>query len=171
MLRNALLSFYQSGHKRQAQKIYNQLRKLYPSEEFKVPLVVFARRRLLKELENIGINDAKEQIISLLRESYFRYALRDDNEASGREKLANEIHSYYQGKYRDENRIDLPEFKLLRYFALLDFLNDQQYPPNLRGNLLGRIKVERPELFKQLETEEEKLNKQLEQSEQPRAYF
>ena len=171
MLKNALLSFYQSGHERQAQKIYNQLRELYPLEEFKVPLVVFARKRMLEELETIGINDAKEQIISLLRESYFRYALRDDNEASGREKLADEVHSYYQGKYRDENRIDLPEFKLLRYFALLDFLNDQQYPPNLRGNLLGRIKVERPELFKQLETEEEKLKKQLEQSEEPRAYY
>ena len=171
MLKNALLSFYQSGHERQAQKIYNQLRKLYPSEDFKVPLVVFARRRLLEELETIGINDAKEQIISLLRESYFRYALRDDNEASGREKLADEIHSYYQKKYRDENRIDLPDFKLLRYFALLDFINDQQYPPNLRGSLLGRIKVEKPELFKQLETEEEKLRKQLEQSEQPRAYY
>jgi hypothetical protein len=164
MLRNALLSFYQSGHKRQAQNIYNQLRKLYPSEEFKVPLVVFARQRMLGELETIGINDAKEQIISLLRESYFRYALRDDNEAAGREKLAEEVWNLYQSKYKDENRIDLPDFRLLRYFALLDFLNDQRYPPNLRSSLLGRIRIERPELFKQLETEEEKLRKQLEQS-------
>jgi len=171
MLKNALLSFYQSGHERQAQKIYNQLRELYPSEDFKVPLVAFAQKRMLEELETIGINDAKEQIISLLRESYFRYALRDDNEAFGREKLADEIHKYYQGKYIDENRIDLPDFRLLRYFALLDFISDQQYPPNLRGSLLGRIKVERPELFKQLETEEEKLRKQLEQSGQPRAYY
>jgi hypothetical protein len=171
MLKNALLNFYQSGHERKAQKIYNQLRELYPSEDFKVPLVVFARKRMLEELETIGINDAKEQIISLLRESYFRYALRDDNEASGREKLAEEVHSYYQKKYLDQNRIDLPDFKLLKYFAFLDFLNDQQYPPNLRGNLLGRIRVERPELFKQLETEEEKLRKQLEQSEEPRAYY
>jgi hypothetical protein len=164
MLRNALLSFYQSGHKRQAQKIYNQLRELYPSEEFKVPLVVFARKRMLEELETIGINDAKEQVISLLRESYFRYALRDDNEAAGREKLAEEVWNLYQSKYEDENRIDLPDFRLLRYFALLDFFYDQQYPPNLRSSLLGRIRIERPELFKQLETEEEKLRKQLEQS-------
>ncbi|MFB0551903.1 MAG: hypothetical protein ACETWQ_01210, partial [Phycisphaerae bacterium] len=40
MLTNALLSFYQSGHKSHAQKIYNQLRELYPLEKFKVPLVV-----------------------------------------------------------------------------------------------------------------------------------
>ncbi|MBA7631162.1 hypothetical protein ES703_38690 [subsurface metagenome] len=163
MLRNALLNFYQSGHERQAQKIYNQLRKLYPSEDFKVPLVVFARRRMLEELETIGINDAKEQIISLLRESYFRYALRDDNEASGREKLADEIHNYYQKKYRDENRIDLPDFKLLRYFALLDFLNDRQYPLNLRGSLLGRINIERPKLAEQLEQQRQEMLKKLEQ--------
>ena len=62
MLKNAVFSFYQAGHKDYAQKILNQLQKLYPLPEFKVPLVVFARRRLFEELESIGINDAKEQI-------------------------------------------------------------------------------------------------------------
>jgi hypothetical protein len=164
MLINAVLSFYQSGHKGHAQKIYNQLRKLYPLEKFKVPLVVFARQRFAEELGTIGINDAKEQIIFLLRESYYLYAIRDDNAAAGREKMAEEVYNYYQSKYSDENRIDLPDFKLLRYFALFDFLNDQQYPPYLRQSLLGRIKVERPELFRQLEAEEEKLRKQAEQA-------
>jgi hypothetical protein len=164
MLINAVLSFYQSGHKGHAQKIYNQLRKLYPLEKFKVPLVVFARQRFAEELGTIGINDAKEQIIFLLRESYYLYAIRDDNAAAGREKMAEEVYNYYQSKYSDENRIDLPDFKLLRYFAMFDFLNDQQYPPYLRQSLLGRIKVERPELFRQLEAEEEKLRKQAEQA-------
>jgi len=164
MLTNAVLSFYQAGHKGHAQKIYNQLRKLYPLEKFKVPLVVFARQRFAEELQSIGINDAKEQIIFLLRESYYLYAIRDDNAAAGREKMAEEIYNYYQSKYSDENRIDLPDFKLLRYFALFDFLNDQQYPPYLRQTLLSRIKIERPELFKQLEAEEEKLRKQAEQA-------
>jgi len=164
MLINAVLSFYQSGHKGHAQKIYNQLRKLYPLEKFKVPLVVFARQRFAEELETIGINDAKEQIIFLLRESYYLYAIRDDNAAAGREKMAEEVYNYYQSKYSDENRIDLPDFKLLRYFALFDFLNDQQYPPYLRQTLLSRIRIERPELFRQLEAEEEKLRKQAEQA-------
>jgi len=164
MLINAVLSFYQSGHKGHAQKIYNQLRKLYPLEKFKVPLVVFARQRFAEELETIGINDAKEQIIFLLRESYYLYAIRDDNSAAGREKMAEEVYNYYQSKYSDENRIDLPDFKLLRYFALFDFLNDRQYPPYLRQTLLSRIRIERPELFKQLEAEDEKLRKQAEQA-------
>ena len=56
------------------------------------------------------------------------------------------------------------DFRLMRYLALRDFLNDAQYPPNLRGNLLGRIKIERPKLFEQLLGEEEKLEKESEQA-------
>ena len=164
MLKNALFSFYQAGHRRQAQKIYNQLRQLYPLDEFKVPLVIFVRNRLRKELINIGPNNAKEIVQMMLRDSYFRFAIRDDDEAFGLEKMAQEVYDHYQSAYLDENRINLPDFKLLRYFALLDFFNDRRFPPNLRRNLLGRIKIERPQLAEQLKREEEKLLKQLEQS-------
>ncbi|MCX5637633.1 MAG: hypothetical protein NTX52_08075 [Planctomycetota bacterium] len=166
MLKNAVLAFYQAGHKLQAQKIYDELRQLYPLDDFKVQLVEFARKRFLEELDSIGIDDAKEQILSLLREGYFLYAIRDDDQAFGREKMAQEVYDYYRSQYSDENRIDLPKFKLLRYLALIDFLNDQQYPPYLRGSLLDRIKVERPELLEQLEQQERNLMEQLQQSEQ-----
>ena len=150
VLRNAVLLFYQAGHHEQARKVYNQLRELYPSDEVSVPLVQFARNYLFGKLENIGLNDAQRSIQMLLRESYFRYALRDDDEAFGREKMAEELHRHYQSAYLDENRINLPDFKLLRYFALLDFFNDYRYPLNLRQSLLGRIKIERPDLAEQL---------------------
>ena len=163
MLKNATFSFYQAGHIQQAQKIYNQLRELYPKDEFKVPLVIFVRNRLREELQNIGITDAKEIIGMLLRESYFRYALHDDDEAFGREKMAEEVHKHYQSVYGGENRIDLPDFALLRYLALIDFLNDGQYPPNMRRALRNRIRIERPKLAEQLEKQEEKFFKQLEQ--------
>ncbi len=164
MLINAVLSFYQAGHRDQAQKIYNQLRNLYPLPEFEVPLVNYVRKRLRDELEDIGLDNAREIILMMLRESYFRYAMRDDDEAAGLENMAIEVHKHYQSEFGDGNRIDLPEFSLLRYFALLDFFNDQQYPPNLRGNLLGRIKIERPELAEQLKQQEEKILKELEQT-------
>ena len=157
MLENALFSFYQAGHIPQAQRIYNQLRKLYPMDDFKGPLIAFVRKRLREELKHIGLNNAKEIVTMMLRESYFRYAVRDDDEAFGREKMAREVYDHYQSAYSDENRINLPDFKLLRYFALLDFFNDQQYPLNLRRNLLGRIKVERPELAEQLKRQEEQV--------------
>ena len=163
MLKNAVASFYQAGHVRQAEKIYNQLRQLYPLEEFNVPLAVYVRDRLREEIRNLGINDAKEIIQMLLRESYFRYAMRDDDDAFSKEKMAKEIYDHYQAIYSDENsrqRINLLDFKLLRYLALVDFISDRQYPPDLRRNLLGRIKNERPKLAEQLQHLEMELNKQ-----------
>lgn len=160
MLKNAIFSFYQAGHKKQAQRMYNQLRGLYPSNENKVPLVIFVMKRLREELFPLHDTNAKEIIEMMLRESYFRYALRDDDEADGLEKMAKEVYDTYQSEYPDEQRIDLPDFKLLRYFALLDFFNDLQYPLNLRLSLLGRIKIERPELAEQLKKQEEQLLKE-----------
>ena len=171
MLKNAVLSFYQAGsypedsHRRQARKIYEQLGQFYPLDEFKVPLAVFARDRLLEELETLGIDNATEIIQMLLREAYFRYALHDDDEAFGREKMAEEAYKHYMDKSGDLPRVDLPEFSQLRYLALRDFLDDWQYPPNLRRNLLGRIKVERPDLFKKLMQQEETLFKQAQKQE------
>jgi len=164
MLENAIFSFYQAGHIQQAEKIYKQLQQLYPADEFKVPLVVFVRNRLREELQNVTLDNTKEIVQMMLRESYFRYAMHDDDEAFGREKMAKEVYDHYQSAYSDENRIDLPDFTLLRYLAIMDFLNDQQYPPNMRLALYNRIRIERPELAEQLEKQEEELLKQLEQS-------
>ncbi len=166
MLKNAVNSFYYAGHKRYAQKIYTQLRQLYPFDEFKNPIVdEYVKERFKEELDAIGINDAKEMITSMLRESYYLYAIRDDDGSFNREKMAEQVWNYYKVKHDDpEFRINLPALPQFRYFALTDFLNDQLYPPHLRQTLLGRIRIEKPELFKKLEAEAEKLRKQSEQA-------
>ncbi|MBN1392965.1 MAG: hypothetical protein JW947_09200 [Sedimentisphaerales bacterium] len=163
MLTNAIFSFYQAGHIKYAEKIYEQMRKLYPQDKFKVPLVVFVKNRLREELQNTTIDNAKELVVMMLRESYFRYAMHEDNEAFGREKMAKEAYDHYQSPLEDEHRIDLPDFALLKYLALTDFLNDPQYPPNMRLALFNRINMERPELAEQLKKQEEMIFKQLEQ--------
>ena len=157
MLENAIFSFYQAGHTRYAQKIYDSLKKKYSDKkEYKVPLTRFVWRRLREELESgIGLNDAKENVQTLLRKSYFRYALRDDDEAIGFEQMAEETHKMYQSMYRDDNRIDLPDLKLMRYLALIDFLNDRQFPVSLRMGLGNRIRVERPKLAEELQIQEQ----------------
>ncbi len=157
MLKNALFMFYQTGHIGQAQKIFDMLRQMYPRPEFQGSLVNYARKRWIEELDSVSPNDAKEQVIALMRESYLRYALRDDDEAFGREKIAKEIWDLYLSEKDDVVRLSIPEFSLLRYLALIDFLNDQQYPLNLRRNLLNRIQIERPDLYKKLEQEEKRL--------------
>jgi len=167
MLKNAVLLFYQAGHRSISQKIYSDMRKLYPLEDFKSPSVeAYVKKRFSEELESLTINDAREMIVAMLSEAYFRFALRDDDEAAGRETTAKEIWDYYQSKYPDEQRIDLPDFKLLRFLGLQDFLEDWLYPPNLRLSLLARIEVERPELAEQLKPWKEQLDKQKDQIKQ-----
>jgi len=159
MLTDAVLAFYQSGHKRQAQKIYTRLRQLYPREEFKVRLAVFARNRLIEELKSLHIINARAIVQTLLRQSYFLYAIRDDNGAFGTENLAKEVYNHYHSSYTPETRWDLPAFSLMRYFALIDFLRDRQYSPDLRQTLYNRIKIERPDLAEKLKQEEERMLK------------
>jgi len=163
MMLNAIFSFYQAGHIPQARKIYNQMRKLYPEKRFNIPLVQFVKNRMKEELKSITINNAKEMVVMMLRESYFRYAVHDDDNAFSREEWAKQVYTRYQTMYKDENRINLPPLELLRYFALFDFLSDREYPENLRLNLLARIQNERPELFEKLQQQEEVLRKQYEQ--------
>jgi hypothetical protein len=155
MLTNALFSFYQSGHKRQAQKVYDLLRKYHPRPEFNVSLLEFARNRFREELKNLDIFDVKEMVLMLLRKAYFLYAIRSDNEAFGRESLAKEIFDFYIKEFPDEHRIDLPPLRRLKYLALRAFLDDQRFRPGLAHALKKRIEIERPELYQQLIKQEE----------------
>ena len=146
------------------QKIHKQMQQLYARDEndqlrpeMKLSLVDYARWVLERQLKDLGYRDARKIVQMLLRESYFRYAVRDDDEAFGREKMAEDVYKHYRARYSDENRIDLPDMRLLRYTALLDFLNDEQYPLNLRLSLRARIRVERPELAGQLEAQERRV--------------
>ena len=163
MLENAIFAFYQAGQIPQAGKIYNLLRKLYPREEFNVTLVSFVKKRFLDELFYLGINDAKEMIQMMLRESYFRYAMHDDDVADNREKMAKQVHEYYQQLESDEYRVNLPGFKMMKYLALRDFINDRQYSVSLRETLVGRIKLENPELLEQLKKQAEILKTESQQ--------
>jgi len=164
MLKNAVLSFYQAGLKTEALNIYNQLRGRYPFNDFKVSLEQFVTNRFTEELGSIGINDAREQIAALLAEAYSLYALRDDNGAAGREQLAQQIYDHYNAVHEPEFRIDLPPMRVLRYFAIGQFLNSGAYPPYICQGLLRRIEIEKPDLFKQLEQTEAELSQQAQKS-------
>jgi hypothetical protein len=166
MLKRAVLLFYQAGHADKATKIYNTLRQEYPKDpEIQVSLAEYARKRLLSELKDMGLSDATEIITIMLQEGYARYAVHDDDEAFGREKMAQEVFAYYQKSYGDEkvDRINLPDFEILRYIGLSSFLNDARYPEDMRLNLVERIKVERPDLFEKLKKQEEAVIQQMEQ--------
>ena len=163
MLKNAVLSFYQAGLRGEALKIFNQLRKRYPLREFNVSLEEFALKRWREELSGFGIDDAREQIVMLLSEGYYLYAVRDDEAAAGREQLAQQAYDFYNTTNEPEFRIDLPPMPVLRYVALGQFLNSGAYPPHIRQGLLNRIQIEKPELYKQMEQTEAQLQQMQEQ--------
>jgi hypothetical protein len=126
--------------------------------------VQYVKDRFVEELKSLHILNARELVPMLLRESYFYYAMRDNNEATAREKLAQEGWDFYKNAESDQWRIDLPPMPRLRYVALIDFLNDRQYVPSIRNALRNRIQVERPELYEQLMREEEKVREELGES-------
>lgn len=163
MLKNAILSFYQAGLVAQAERIYREMRGLYPLPEFSLPLSEFCRLRFVEELDGLGIHDATEQVLSLLKESYYYYAIGSDDEAFGSETLARQVYDHYQKDNWDDTRLALPQFPRMRYTALIDLLQDPQYPPYLQENLKARIQAERPQLFEQLMQVDQEMRDALQQ--------
>jgi len=166
-LKNAILSFYQAGDKQEALRIFRQVGKQYPRPEFKTSLADFCRKRFIEEIEStLGIHDAREQVVQLLRESHRFYAMGADDEAFGNETLAQEIREHYMKEFGGEasegsagGRIDLAPMKELRYMAAIDFLNDPRSPDYLKANFYARVRNERPDVFaafQELEAQQKK---------------
>ncbi|MFA5554591.1 MAG: hypothetical protein WDA68_08580 [Phycisphaerae bacterium] len=167
MMQNAVLAFYQAGYREKALQIYNELRKNYLRDEFRVDLASFVRNRFREEVQSLTLNDAREIIQLMLRESYFRYALHDDDEAYVQEKTAEDVYRLYMSTVQgEEHRLGMPEFSMLRYLAVIDFLQDYTYPESLRNSLRARIRHERPQLSELLEKQEEIFIQRLQQEQQ-----
>jgi hypothetical protein len=168
MMKNAVLLFYQWGIKGYALRIYNELGKRHPDfPEFKMPFEQYIKARIKDELDGFGIQDASEFIIATLHDSYYYFALHDDNAAAAREQLAQQAYDYYLKEYPDaEYRISLPEMNQLRWFALREFLDNNAFPVYVRQGLLARIQNERPDIYKRLEQIQVEVQKQLEMEQQ-----
>lgn len=156
-LKNAVIDFYQTGKRSKAGRVYLRLRKEYPRDEFKDDIHTWVKKRIVDEVENIKIKDATELTIMTLRDAYFSFAIREDDEAFGKERWARDVYEIYQAKYSDEEwrRLDLPSFEMIRFMAFLDFMRDRFFPEHLRNGLLARIRIERPELFDRLQKQKD----------------
>lgn len=174
-LENAVLMFYQSGYRKDAAALYRRLQKEHlidPSgferSEYKVPFMKFVRIRLKEELESISIHDTVEFVISVLKEGYLYYAIHEDDEAAGHENMAQEIWDVHQSDMgKDEpGRMGLPSMDWFRFQAFMAFMNDPGYSEQMRLSLLGRIKIERPDLLEKLQQMELEFMKQLQQDQQ-----
>ncbi len=166
MLTNAAYSFYLAGQKEKTIEIFKELRERFPdNSSFKLSLIDFLRERQEEEMSSIGIHDAREEIIFLLREAYFRFAVYQDDEAAGREAWAQQVYDLYQAEFGDEliKRVDLPSFDMMKFLSFMDFLSDARYEEYLKKNLIGRIQIESPELYKKLLQQEKVFNEMVQQ--------
>jgi len=92
---------------------------------------------------------------TLLNESYFRYALHQDDDAASRENFAKEIYEKYQNEMGidEPDRMSLPSMDRIRYQAFVQFLNNTIVSEEIRMRLANRIQIERPDLFEKLRNE------------------
>ena len=63
------------------------------------------------------------------------------------------------------DRVVLPDFEVLRYIGISSFLNDLRYPDFVRQNLIERIRIERPQLYEQLNQQHEYFMQEMEKQE------
>ena len=54
----------------------------------------------------------------------------------------------------------------MRYLALVQFLDDDYFPINMRQALMDRIQRERPDLYERLDIEHQKLEKEQKQGQE-----
>ena len=163
MLKNAVLLFFQSGHREQAQEVYNYMKEQFPLPEFDVPLIEFATNRMKEELANYGYQDALDQIPAVLKEGYYYLAIGEDNAAAARENDARMLYDFYMQKYGDVERTKLASFESMKLMSMQDFLDDEQFPEYIRKDLfLGRLELANPEVYKLLMDEINKKNQKTE---------
>jgi len=161
LCRAGISSFYLAGHRRLAQKYYDQLRRRDPTnKDYHVSVDAFIRADMKEEIETITPKDASDYIISLLRDSYYRFAIGDDENATIRENWALQVHKamllQHPASEDETMRMTLRPFRELRRLALMDFLNDPLANPSIKGMMLTRIKNFDPALFDQVMAEWEK---------------
>jgi len=164
LCRAGISSFYLSGHRRLAQKYYDQLRKRDPdNKDYHVSLDAFMQADMREEIKTITPKDASDYIISLLRDSYYRYAIGDDENAAIRESWALQVHKVMLAQHPVSEdvtqRMTLRPFHDLRQLALMDFLNDPRANPAIKEMMMTRIKNYDPALFEKVMAEWEKQNK------------
>jgi len=166
MASTGIMELYLAGHKEYARKFFQRLKERLPNDpNYKVTLEEYVRKQMKDMFEEITPKYASDMILGLLQKGYMHYAMDDSENATISEKLAEQIYEEFQREYPTEAyRLGLPSMAEMRWVALKNFVMDDRIGPNVKGLLLGRMQVERPDQFQRLV---EELKKQREQTSTP----
>ncbi|MBL7214737.1 MAG: hypothetical protein ISS71_03555 [Phycisphaerae bacterium] len=176
LLEDAVLYFYQAGQQDMAMQLYQRLRTehkmnqsgYFERDEYKVPFLTFVKNRWREEFEGLGIKDATQMTFTLLHESYFKYALHEDDAAATCENFAQEVYEKYQKEMgaEEQYRVGLPSLDRIRYQAFVQFLSNDMVPGEMRTSLLNRLQIERPDLYEKLRQEDIQFIEEMRQQQQ-----
>ena len=166
LCRSGISNLYLAGYKEMAQKYLTHLRERYPeNKDYQVSLEVFVRSRMKEEVEDLTPKSAVNYVLTLLRDSFARYAVGDDEYADVREKWARQVLAVIQDEYKDfddvTKRITIRPYPELQRMAMMELLNDPWANSSVKSALLARLRTNKPELYEQVI---EQLKKQAETS-------
>jgi hypothetical protein len=154
LARAGMKQLYLTGYKKVAQQYLVQLHRRYPDREiFQAESIeIFVRNELRTDIEGMDISSkqTRNYVNGLLRQGFRFYALRDDENAHVRNQWAEQMFKVFKSDYPDEdNRMNIP-FSELRWISLNDFLNDPLMPSTIKGLLIQRLEIEKPQLYQRV---------------------
>ena len=153
MARTGIVNLYLTKRLKMARTYYRHLRERYPEKkgEYDIPLDQFVNQVLEDELRTPTTKYTSEYVLSLLRESYAFYAVRDDTNATIKEAKAEKSYRMIVAKYADQaERAAFPKFGQMRLIALEGFLNDPSIVREVKGLLMRRMEIEQPQKYQAL---------------------
>ncbi len=152
LAKSGIMSFYLAGYKTWAQKYLNYLRERFADQaEFKVDLEAFVAEEMRRVVQDAAPKNVNDMINSFLRESYYLYAIGNDDLASANERHAERLHKLCRMRFAESGeRLYLPDFPDMRWLGMKNFLLDTVVGSEVKELLLGRLKREQPETYEKV---------------------
>lgn len=158
LCRNGIMRLYLAGFETWAEKYYRDLQKRYPDRDLFqfASFHAYIQKEFKDKASDMSTRDARGFIDSFLRQSLMQYGLGNAHNAKFNETFASQIYDLMEAEGHDEGRLDLPPYPEMVKQAALIFFTDQFVPAQIKNQLYGRLKVDKPEVAQWLETEWEK---------------
>jgi hypothetical protein len=136
-LRTAIYLLYVDGRTKQAQYWFDYMKKLYPTAlPPELGLDDYALASITEEVTDTDVNKVTVIVEGLLRQSFMKTMVDEDDSATNYERLAKRLYDRHQAKTPGtKDRITLPSYVSMKQKVLDELLQIPQYAPILRTKL------------------------------------
>ncbi|MBN2210141.1 MAG: hypothetical protein JW709_01985 [Sedimentisphaerales bacterium] len=146
-----VVNLFMAGHTKAAGVYFTKLQQRVPDDpQYQTDLRSFVQEYVKKEVADISPKNARNYIVSFLRQAFLDYASHNDDKSAAAEEKARYVYEEYHRQFPNpEDRIAI-DYPHLRDTALKDFLLDPSIYPLPKQLLLDRIAIDKPELYENL---------------------